>query len=272
MLNDHNIWWVVESISQPRSTKYFDDETELVYYGYRYYSPEMGRWGSRDPIGEWGGLNLYGFVGNGPMGSVDTLGLIPASDAYACGCCCAEQIVASHRDLDWDPPPQWGHFAKFDITLSYRVKTSLSQSGFGDCRIKVLECFSPNSTLTAAFPFTDPVTGARQIVVPRAGQGVDITALVEPLAFWQNRSRLIFDRETVTYEDRPRIGAAPGQPAPGGQSTVDTRTGTWFRDLTITVEVESGEGCEDYSDCETRTATFRQLLKIENGALTLRWP
>ena len=34
------------------STKYFDDETELAYYGYRYYSPEMGRFISRDPIGE----------------------------------------------------------------------------------------------------------------------------------------------------------------------------------------------------------------------------
>ena len=34
------------------STKYFDDETELVYYGYRYYNPGTGRWTRRDPIGE----------------------------------------------------------------------------------------------------------------------------------------------------------------------------------------------------------------------------
>ena len=32
------------------STKYTDDETGLVYYGYRYYSPGLGRWLSRDPI------------------------------------------------------------------------------------------------------------------------------------------------------------------------------------------------------------------------------
>ena len=37
------------------STKYHDDETGLVYYGYRYYSPNLGRWLSRDPIGERGG-------------------------------------------------------------------------------------------------------------------------------------------------------------------------------------------------------------------------
>ncbi len=41
------------------STKYQDDETGLVYYGWRYYSPSLGRWISRDPLGEAGGLNLY---------------------------------------------------------------------------------------------------------------------------------------------------------------------------------------------------------------------
>ena len=41
------------------SSEYHDDETALVYYNYRYYSPELGRWMSRDPIGEKGGENLY---------------------------------------------------------------------------------------------------------------------------------------------------------------------------------------------------------------------
>ena len=34
------------------STKYYDAETDLYYYGYRYYSPSLGRWISRDPIKE----------------------------------------------------------------------------------------------------------------------------------------------------------------------------------------------------------------------------
>ena len=37
------------------SSKYHDAGTGLVYYGYRYYSPRLGRWLNRDPIGEWGG-------------------------------------------------------------------------------------------------------------------------------------------------------------------------------------------------------------------------
>jgi RHS repeat-associated protein len=53
------------------STKFQDNETGLLYYGYRYYNPETGRWPSRDPIGEKGGLNLYGFCGNNPLMDFD---------------------------------------------------------------------------------------------------------------------------------------------------------------------------------------------------------
>jgi uncharacterized protein RhaS with RHS repeats len=35
----------------------------------------IGRWQSRDPIGEDGGINLYGYVGNKPIDAVDLLGL-----------------------------------------------------------------------------------------------------------------------------------------------------------------------------------------------------
>lgn len=46
------------------STKYFDVETGLYYYGYRFYSPSLMRWFSRDPIGERDCLNLYVFCRN----------------------------------------------------------------------------------------------------------------------------------------------------------------------------------------------------------------
>jgi RHS repeat-associated protein len=57
------------------STKYYDAETSLYYYGYRYYSPNLGRWINRDPMEEEGGFNLYGFVINDPIDSYDILGL-----------------------------------------------------------------------------------------------------------------------------------------------------------------------------------------------------
>jgi len=57
------------------STKYTDDETGLVMYQLRAYSPGLGRFISRDPAGEEGGINLFGFVGNDPLSETDMLGL-----------------------------------------------------------------------------------------------------------------------------------------------------------------------------------------------------
>ena len=71
------------------STKFTDVETGLVYYGYRYYNPVHGRFISRDPIGERGGLNLYGFVGNDAVNNWDYLGLAPT--------------VLTHDDFDLNP-------------------------------------------------------------------------------------------------------------------------------------------------------------------------
>jgi RHS repeat-associated protein len=61
------------------SAKFMDDETGLVYYGYRYYQPQTGRWLSRDPIEEHGGANLYGYGLNDPPHFLDLLGLEPVS-------------------------------------------------------------------------------------------------------------------------------------------------------------------------------------------------
>jgi RHS repeat-associated protein len=56
------------------STKPEVTGTGLLYYGYRYYDPKTGRWPSRDPIEEEGGVNLYGFVGNDGVNRWDYLG------------------------------------------------------------------------------------------------------------------------------------------------------------------------------------------------------
>jgi len=56
------------------STKYQDDETDLLYYGFRYYTASSGRWLSKDPIGEQGGNNLYAFTGNDGVNHVDAFG------------------------------------------------------------------------------------------------------------------------------------------------------------------------------------------------------
>jgi RHS repeat-associated protein len=52
-----------------------DEETGYYNYGYRYYLPELGKWPSRDPIEEEGGVNLYAFVGNDAVNWIDVNGL-----------------------------------------------------------------------------------------------------------------------------------------------------------------------------------------------------
>jgi RHS repeat-associated protein len=47
--------------------------------GHRYYSAELSRWVSRDPIGESGGLSLYTYLLNSPLNDTDYLGLMEGS-------------------------------------------------------------------------------------------------------------------------------------------------------------------------------------------------
>ncbi len=73
------------------SSEHYDSELDLVYYNYRHYSPSLGRFLSRDPIAEQGGLNLYAFVGNNSLTRIDSIGreivnngsLTKRTDAYA---------------------------------------------------------------------------------------------------------------------------------------------------------------------------------------------
>jgi len=81
------------------STKYQDDETGFLYYGYRYYDPSTGRWLNRDPIGEeTGGRNLYAMVHNDPVDLVDMLGLWE-TDAHH------DIVMRWLADTKWDAYP-----------------------------------------------------------------------------------------------------------------------------------------------------------------------
>ena len=54
--------------------QYFDQETGLHYNRYRYYSPYVGRFVSKDPITLLGGNNFYLYTAN-PIKYIDPIGL-----------------------------------------------------------------------------------------------------------------------------------------------------------------------------------------------------
>ena len=56
---------------------YFHAPSSLSLTLYRAYNPTLGRWLSRDPIGEREGSNLYRYVHNDPINVVDPFGLFP---------------------------------------------------------------------------------------------------------------------------------------------------------------------------------------------------
>jgi RHS repeat-associated protein len=56
------------------SSQLYDPTTGFLQYLYRVYIPEINRFANQDPIQEAGGINLYEFVGNNPIGNIDYLG------------------------------------------------------------------------------------------------------------------------------------------------------------------------------------------------------
>ena len=51
------------------------DETHLLYFGHRYYDPDLGRWLTPDPSGFNDSMNLYAYTLNNPQNRLDALGL-----------------------------------------------------------------------------------------------------------------------------------------------------------------------------------------------------
>ena len=80
------------------STKRTENTTDLVLYEFRAYVPSLGRWVSRDPISEGGGVNVYGFVYNAVLAYVDPQGLW--------GCCLWLRPTLVPRPPTLESPPR----------------------------------------------------------------------------------------------------------------------------------------------------------------------
>lgn len=97
------------------------DELGRHYYGYRYYQPETGRWLSRDPIEEYGGVNLYCLVQNSSVNRYDPLGLW-GSGGY--GYISSFNTHSMITEQGWDSAAKPAEMAPYYHDVRHRLKNS----------------------------------------------------------------------------------------------------------------------------------------------------
>jgi RHS repeat-associated protein len=150
------------------SSKYQDDDTDMSYYGYRYFNPGEGRWINRDLIEEVGGANLYGFTDNEPNQSSEFLGL--------CAFCECKRLISPTAKFKPDPgsfsikyqiDPGTGHedsFYGFNMPIEWELEDGSEPSA---CTFSVKEK-------------KNGVTGTRNGIPIPGSNAVDIPSVPNP--------------------------------------------------------------------------------------------
>ncbi|MCH9625488.1 MAG: hypothetical protein S4CHLAM123_06630 [Chlamydiales bacterium] len=109
------------------SSKRTDEETQLVFFGRRYYYPELGRWITQDPEGFHDGPNLYAYLHNGPLLSIDPYGLSFAE--------LIAQFGWGRSGLNTFNAFSWKDYSEFEMVLenkSYNASLGLRELPYGE--------------------------------------------------------------------------------------------------------------------------------------------
>ena len=130
-----------------------------------FYNPSTGRWLSRDPIGESGGLNLYAAAANTPENRYDFLGLtIPGMGPgaydyppYNCWKCrCKKVTVSKGSNL-----LVHAHQPLIDVYVPVPVKFEI-EGDKSRCKCKHVD----KGTVQAGYPEPTPVVQDKEVVRP----------------------------------------------------------------------------------------------------------
>lgn len=143
------------------STKYHDDETGFAYYGYRYYNADLGRWLNRDPVGEGGGLNLYGMVANDAVNRIDVLGLSSCSPSSVIVACNGGSWTLSGIDYDIVSGTHTGLVTGYTIHWEAKASYACRQGGSSGCLCGETECVKRTKDVEIAHSFVilSPMSG-----------------------------------------------------------------------------------------------------------------
>jgi len=179
------------------STKYTDSETGLLYYGYRYYQPESGRWTSHDPIGEIGGVNLYEMINNAPTCKCDVLGLMnePPSTVYFIGYL-TQGIIYEGYCGEWQWIVKWvlSYLADGDGYVIQHIRKKMAAFNC-DTPPKQIRCSSWKKSLKTTEDFWE------EVGLIRKGEGS--TGTTEPGDdVWRDGECDLCTQGTITIEGR----------------------------------------------------------------------
>jgi RHS repeat-associated protein len=118
----------------------YDTDTKLVKFGARDYDGKIGRWVYKDPIGFDGGdTNLYGYVVQDPVNSVDPSGKIPVPILFcptlgSCPKTIARCIVGSGVFIEPPEAVKWVRVCQEEIEERKKPKGCSGSSGASETR------------------------------------------------------------------------------------------------------------------------------------------
>jgi RHS repeat-associated protein len=171
-----------QDFSHRFSTKPLDLTTGLYYYGYRFYDRNSGRWPSRDPIEEEGGINLYGFVGNDGVNWVDILGLEGNSETE----CCDDKTIAE---------------GKKELTEVYgKTKKEWEDAGRPHKGVEDNSCFAVNSEILIEFT-----------PIPKCWECKLENGRTDPQGGFLGIGRKVYDHWVVVCEATAEDGSKAGE-------------------------------------------------------------
>lgn len=127
------IWSVDQSAIEAKDTlnpwrfssKRYDTESGLIFYGKRYYNAANGRWLSPDPLFTYDNPNLYTFVQNNPLTHYDMYGLFSISSIWNAVKSAAYSCFTFFKDASH----QFRHHLQLELRLPADVHSALEKVG-----------------------------------------------------------------------------------------------------------------------------------------------
>jgi RHS repeat-associated protein len=148
---------------------FYHARSGLYLTHYRAYDPRLGRWLSRDPIWESGGINLYGYVGGDPVSQVDRDGrfvfLLPLVPLVAPSAITAADFLIA------------AGLACIATDCGTTIGEAIAEAIYGPQQAKPPEnAYDPNGPKSPGKPgpsegFEDPKGGENWVPNPNPGRG-----------------------------------------------------------------------------------------------------